>query len=158
MNYNIKVLAVSIILPFLAGALGNAFTMNAIDTWHLTLNKPVFNPPNWVFGPVWTLLYLLMGISLYLVLQTKPKKNNYKKTGIILFGLQLILNSLWSIIFFGAKDPGLALFTLILLLTLIATTYYYFRKINKRAANLLIPYLLWVTFAGVLNASIVILN
>ncbi len=158
MNLQVKRLLISLGLPFVAGALGNAFTMDAIDTWYMTLNKPSFNPPNWVFGPVWSLLYLMMGVSLYLILQTKTKKSNYKKTGIILFGLQLLLNALWSIIFFGGKDLGLALVTLILLLVLIGVTIYYFYKVNKKASYLLIPYILWVTFAGILNASIAMLN
>ncbi|MCL5970621.1 MAG: tryptophan-rich sensory protein [Patescibacteria group bacterium] len=133
-----------------AGVIGSVFTINAIRTWYATLNKPFFSPPNWIFGPVWTILYILMGISLYLVwVRVKVP---------VVFWVQLILNALWSIIFFGLKNPTLALINIIALWIAIVLTVKAFYKINKLAGNLLIPYLAWVTFAALLNLSIVILN
>ncbi len=139
-----------------AGVLGSFFTVSSIPTWYVTLNKPIFSPPNWVFGPVWTILYVLMGISLYLILSTKEKVNRQK--AVITFAIQLILNATWSIIFFGLKNPTLALVNIVALWVAIILTIKAFYKINKLAAYLLIPYLLWVTFASSLNLMIVLLN
>lgn len=133
-----------------AGGLGSLFTFSAIPTWYATLNKPFFSPPNWLFGPVWTILYILMGVSLYLV-WTKEKVPS-------VFWVQLILNALWSIIFFGLKNPTFGLIDIIALWIAIFLTIKAFYKINKLAGNLLLPYLAWVTFATILNLSIVILN
>lgn len=144
----------SLIITQLAGIIGSLFT--SIGNWYDNLIKPSFNPPNWVFGPVWTLLYLLMGISLYLILASKTSKN--RKMGLYLFFTQLILNSLWSILFFGLKNPLFSFIELIILWFAILFTIIYFYKVNKKASYLLIPYLLWVTFAAILNLSIVILN
>ncbi|MBN2458512.1 tryptophan-rich sensory protein [Candidatus Woesearchaeota archaeon] len=146
-------LVISISLPFLASFIGGLFTASSVSTWYVTLAKPSFNPPSWLFGPVWTMLYLLMGISLYLVWITK-----YDKTSFMLFGIQLFLNALWSILFFGVKTPMYAFIEIILLWVAILMTAIYFYKINKISAYLLIPYLLWVSFAAVLNFSICILN
>lgn len=134
-----------------AGLVGSFFTFNSVNTWYITLNKPFFNPPSWIFGPVWTLLYLLMGISLYLVWANK-------KVSLKWFWVQLILNSLWSILFFGLKSPTLALFEIFFLWLAILMTIKNFWKYNKTASWLLSPYLLWVTFASILNLSIVLLN
>lgn len=138
-----------------AGALGSLFTVSAIPAWYATLNKPVFSPPNWVFGPAWTILYILMGISLYLVWTSKGK---LKQNALNLFFVQLGLNALWSIIFFGLKNPALAFVNIVALWVAIFLTIRSFNKVNKLAGNLLIPYLLWVTFASILNLSIIILN
>jgi len=138
-----------------AGILGSFFTISSIPTWYQTLNKPIFSPPNWIFGPVWTILYILMGISLYLVWISKSK---LKQNAVKLFLTQITLNALWSVIFFGLKNPILALLDIILLWATIFLTIKTFAKINKLASNLLIPYLLWVTFATILNFSIVLLN
>jgi len=151
-----KLLIVSIIIPFIASAIGSLFTSATVDTWYLTLVKPSFNPPSWLFGPVWTALYLLMGISLYLVWINRKKK--FKKPALTFYGVQLGLNALWSILFFGLQSPFYAFIEIIFLWTAIAFTIYYFYKISKNAAYLLIPYILWVSFAAILNFSIFYLN
>ena len=146
-------LVISLLLPFLASAIGGLFTASSVSTWYVELSKPSFNPPSWIFGPVWTILYLLMGISLYLVWIKK-----YDKPAFIVFGVQLVLNALWSILFFGIKSPFFAFIEIILLWLAILITIVYFYRINKISAYLLIPYMLWVTFAAVLNFAIFILN
>ncbi len=139
-----------------AGIIGSLFTFKEIDSWYSFLNKPSFNPPPWVFGPVWTFLYLLMGISLFLIWRAKNKSD--KKESLKYFYIQLVLNVLWSIIFFGAHSPTLAGIEIIVLwmtiLILIRKTW----KVSKTASYLFIPYLLWVSFAGVLNWAVAILN
>ncbi len=150
---NIWKLIISILLPFLVSVIGGLFTVSSVSTWYVTLIKPSFNPPNWIFGPVWTILYLMMGISLYLVWIKK-----YDKSAFILFGIQLVLNALWSILFFGIKSPLYAFIEIIFLWVAILLTIIYFYKINKTSAYLLIPYILWVSFASVLNLAILILN
>ncbi len=147
----------SIGICFLASALGSAFTIGAIDTWYVTLNKPFFSPPNWVFGPVWTLLYLMMGISLYLVWIAKVDKK-IKRQAIILFFIQLGLNALWSILFFGLKSPSAAFVGIALLWIAIFLTIRNFLQISKTAGWLLVPYLAWVSFATILNLTMVLLN
>lgn len=150
MPKNIPLLVLSIGLCLGAGVLGSFFTFSAIPDWYAALNKPSFSPPNWIFGPVWTTLYIMMGISLYLVWQ--------KKKVPLVFWAQLFLNAIWSIIFFGMKNPGLALIDIIALWITIVLTIKSFSKISKPAGYLLIPYLLWVSFAAILNLSIVLLN
>lgn len=149
-SINIPKLVLSIGICLGAGVVGSIFTVTAIPTWYVTLNKPVFSPPNWVFGPVWTILYILMGISLYLVW--------LKKKVPTIFWVQLALNAVWSIIFFGMKNPTLAFIDIIALWVSIVLTIKAFSKINKLAGNLLIPYLIWVSFASFLNLAIVVLN
>lgn len=138
------------------GILGSFFTISEITTWYATLNKPFFNPPNWIFGPVWTSLYALMGVSIFLMLEQKLKNEENKI--IFLFSLQLFLNFLWSVIFFGFHLPLLALIEILLLWGSILYLIIKFYKYSKPASFLLVPYLLWVSFATLLNASIVILN
>jgi len=152
----ILTLLVSIITCQLVGAIGSIFTFSAIPNWYSTINKPFFNPPNWLFGPVWTLLYLFMGIALYLILNTK--KTAKRKTALIIFFTQLGLNTLWSIIFFGLQSPGLAFVEIIFLLIFIVFSILKFLPISKKAAYLLVPYLIWVSFASILNFSIFLLN
>lgn len=135
----------------LAGIVGSLFTYSSVQVWYPTLTKPFFTPPSFVFGPVWTLLYAFMGISLYLILQKKKRELTW-------FWIQLILNVLWSIVFFGFKSPELGLFVIGGLLFSIIMTIRSFKKIEKRAAYLLYPYVAWVSFATLLNLSIVILN
>jgi len=154
---NILKLAVSLVGCFLVAFLGSAFTMPSIQTWYLELNKPFFNPPNWIFGPVWTTLYLMMGIALYLI-WNKNLKNKKKDAAIKMFILQLVLNLFWSLAFFGLHQPFLALMTIIALWLSIFATIKYFSKISKTAAYLLYPYIFWVSFASILNLFIVILN
>lgn len=150
MPKNIPKLIISLGLCLGAGILGSVFTVSAIPEWYSTLNKPSFSPPNWIFGPVWTILYILMGYSLYLV-WTKRKIPT-------VFWIQLILNAAWSIIFFGLKNPILALVDIAVLWIVIVLTIKAFYKINKLAGQLLFPYLAWVSFATILNLSIIFLN
>ena len=154
---NPKLLVFSIVICQLAGVVGSFATTSAIPTWYVTLNKPSFNPPNWIFGPVWVTLYALMGISLYLVWQ-KVKDNKRAKYSVKIFIAHLLLNSLWSIVFFGFRDLSLALDVIAALWLLIVYVIYLFWKIDKRASYLLIPYLFWVSFASILNYSIWQLN
>lgn len=133
------------------GILGSIATASSVKTWYVTdLVKSPLNPPSWVFAPVWTLLFFLMGVSLYLVW---TKKNN-----LFWFWVQLILNTLWSFLFFGLRSPSLAFYEIILLWIAILITIIKFQKINKTASILLWPYLAWVSFASILNYSIMILN
>jgi benzodiazapine receptor len=153
MNKIIK-LILCILLPLIVGGVSGYFTSQNIPNWYIYLNKPTFNPPNYLFGPVWTLLYILMGISFYLVIN-KPNVN-WLLVGV--FITQLILNFFWSFIFFNAHNLGLALVEIIILWASILTMIILFYKTNKWAAILNIPYILWVSFATVLNYSIYSLN
>lgn len=153
----IILLAFSIGICFLAGGIGSLFTFSAIPAWYAALQKPFFNPPNWLFGPVWSTLYFLMGVSLYLILNKKSQKKE-KRQGLAYFFVQLFLNALWSIIFFGFHLPVFAFLEIIILWIMIFFTIKYFLKVVKTAGWLLIPYLAWVSFAGLLNLSIAILN
>jgi benzodiazapine receptor len=139
------------------GILGSYFTVSAIPNWYVGLVKPVFNPPNWLFGPVWSFLYALMGISAYLVWEKRKDNKNFRKAT-QLFLAQLFLNGIWSPVFFGLRNLLLALFVIIALLILIILTILQFYRIEEKAAYLLTPYLLWVSFASVLNFSVWILN
>lgn len=152
-------LIISIILCQIIGASGSIFTFPNIPTWYASLVKPFFSPPNWIFGPVWTLLFLLMGIALYLVWTNSEKKlKKQKSTSIILFGVQFFFNVLWSYLFFGLRNPFLGLIGILILWIFIVATIISFYKISKKSAYLLIPYLLWVSFATILNFSIMLLN
>jgi translocator protein len=145
----------AILICLLAGFIGSIFTMSSIMSWYSRLEKPYFNPPNYVFGPVWTVLYILMGIALYLVW---AKKDADKQAANIAFFTQLTLNVIWSILFFGMQSPLFAFLEIILLWTAIVATIVEFYRISKAAAVLMMPYLLWVSFAAVLNLSIYLLN
>ena len=140
-----------IILCQAAGAIGTIFTLPALETWYPALTKPFFNPPNFIFGPVWTILFLLMGVSIFLVWENKKVNINW-------FWLQLGLNVLWSAIFFGLQSPFLGFITILILWYSIFMTIKEFGKYNKLASYLLYPYLIWVSFATLLNFSIMILN
>ncbi|MDZ4713182.1 MAG: TspO/MBR family protein [bacterium] len=154
---NILKLIISIVICQLAGVIGSFFTMDSIPTWYAALNKPDFNPPNWIFGPVWIFLYLLMGISLFLVWR-ENLKNDHVKSAFVIFMVQLILNTFWSIVFFGMQSITGGLIIILLLWLFIILTIIRFRKVSAIASMLLIPYLLWVTFAAVLNFYIYKLN
>ncbi len=154
---NIPKLVYSIVICQLAGIIGSFFTFPSISTWYAALEKPSFNPPNWIFSPVWITLFILMGVSLYLV-WIQGTKTKYAKIALTLFGIQLSLNILWSIIFFGLKSPFFALIEIIILWVAILATILKFSKISKTAAYLLIPYILWVSFAAILNFSIWVIN
>lgn len=150
-------LLVTVIGSELAGIIGSVFTVSSIPTWYATLNRPPLSPPNWLFGPVWTTLYALMGIAAFLVWKKGLDRKDVKLALGIFLG-QLVLNSLWSIIFFGLQNPGAALVEIIFLWLAIVATIIAFAKISKSAAWLLLPYLLWVSFAAYLNYSIWTLN
>jgi translocator protein len=147
----------AILLCLGAGFIGSLFNMNSIDTWYKEINRPSFTPPDYVFGPVWTLLYIMMAVSLYLVYINVSDRKQAMQAYTV-FGVQLFLNVLWSLLFFGLRSPASALVEIIILWAAIALNIYYFQKISKAAALLLVPYILWVTFAAVLNLSFVLLN
>ncbi|MFH1423526.1 MAG: TspO/MBR family protein [Candidatus Nealsonbacteria bacterium] len=177
---NIVKFIVSILICQATGVLGSFFTAPAINTWYAFLAKSSFNPPDFVFAPVWTLLFLLMGIALYLVwsknwhIEVKAETANQKtwnpisrklytgtwreENAVAIFSLQLGLNILWSIIFFGLKAPGFAFFEILMLWFAILYTIVNFYRISKASSFLLLPYLLWVSFAAVLNFAIWRLN
>lgn len=150
-------LIVSILGCQLVGLISVPFTFSAIPTWYATLVKPSFSPPNWLFGPVWTLLYLLMGLSFYLIWR-QGWTTQKARTARNFFLAQLALNFLWSFLFFGLRSPFLGLLDILALLALITCTLRHFYPLSKPAFYLLLPYLLWVSFATLLNLSLVILN
>ncbi len=150
-------LAACILLPLLIGSIGSLITYPGITGWFTGLTKPCFSPPNWVFGPVWTILYILMGISLWLVIRNGWEGEQVRKA-MAVFGLQLVANFFWSLLFFGLKSPVGGLIDILVLLALIIGTILVFRKISLTASYLLVPYLCWVSFATLVNAAIVILN
>jgi len=139
------------------GLIGSLFTTPAITSWYAGLIKPSFNPPNWIFAPAWILLYTLMGIAAFLIWNRRNGKKKIK-TALVLFSVQLVLNSLWSIIFFGLHLPQYAFLEILVLWFFILLTLLSFYKISKPAGLLLLPYILWVSFAAILNLSIMILN
>ncbi len=143
-------LIIAILICQLAGVVGSIFTISAIPEWYATLVKPGFAPPNWLFGPVWITLYTLMGISLYLVWQKGFKKRE-DKNALYVFVAQLFLNATWSIVFFGMREIFYGLINIIALWVAIAATIISFYKISRKAAWLLVPYILWVSIAAVLN-------
>ena len=149
-------LAVSLLLPLGVGAVAGMFTAQAIPEWYASLNRPSFNPPNWVFGPVWTVLYILMGISLFLIWNVDSGKE--RNTAILVFLLQLLLNFGWSFLFFYFRMIGFALAEIILMWMSIAMMIFLFYRIRPMAAYINVPYLLWVTFAAVLNGAYYFLN
>jgi tryptophan-rich sensory protein len=139
------------------GLLASSVTLDAIPEWYTHLNKPFFNPPNWLFGPVWTILYTLMGISAAAIWQAGLDQKRVKKA-LYVFATQLGLNAMWSFLFFGYKNPLFAFIEILCLLVVIVVTIIHFRKIVPWAAWLLVPYLIWVAFASLLNFSIYLLN
>jgi tryptophan-rich sensory protein len=149
-------LIASLTLPLGLGAIAGLFTAEAVPEWYETLNRPSFNPPNWLFGPVWSTLYLLMGISLFLI--WKQSASKVRNMAIFIFLLQQALNFGWSFIFFYFNMIGFALIEIILLWISIVIMLVLFYKIKPAAAYINIPYLLWVTFAASLNASYYFLN
>ncbi|WP_299171895.1 TspO/MBR family protein [uncultured Allomuricauda sp.] len=150
-------IGIAVAICLLIGFLSSFATQSSVNDWYTTLNKPSFNPPNSIFAPVWTILYVLMGISAGIV-WSKGFHHVWVKTALYHFGFQLLLNALWSIVFFGLKSPFWALLVILALLTLIILTMRWFKVVSKLAAYLLIPYLLWVSFATVLNYNIWMLN
>ena len=150
-------LIIAIVISELAGGVGSLITISAIPTWYATLAKPALNPPSWIFGPVWTTLYLLMGIAAFLIWNKGwDRKDVQKALGVFL--LQLILNAIWSVIFFGLHSPFWAFVDIVLMWLAIISTMALFYRISRPAMWLLLPYILWVSFAAYLNYSILALN
>ena len=150
-------LIASILICFLAAAIGSIFTSPQIGGWYAGLEKPWFAPPNWVFGPVWTTLYLLMGIALFLVWRKGLERPDVRQ-GVILFGVQLAFNAAWSLVFFGLQSLFAGLVCIVILWVLILATLIQFWKIDRIAGALLIPYIAWVSIATCLNYAIWVLN
>ena len=140
------------------GYLSSITTQSSINTWYPTLIKPSFNPPNWLFAPVWTLLFIMMGIAAGMIWNQLENQRELVKKALLFFTVQLLLNALWSYLFFGLNNVLLALIEVILLWLVIYETFHIFKKIDKKAAYLFIPYLIWVAFAAILNGSIYYLN
>ena len=157
MNKYLKIIyCVAICLA--VGYLSSTTTQSSINTWYPTLIKPSFNPPNWLFAPVWTLLFIMMGIAAGMIWNQLENQKELVKKALLFFIVQLLLNALWSYLFFGLNNVLLALIEIILLWLIIYETFLIFNKIDKKAGYLLIPYLIWVAFATVLNGSIFYLN
>ena len=150
-------LAVSLGLPLLAGGVGAAVTVPALAPWYADLAKPAWTPPAGVFGPVWTLLYLAMGLASWLVWRQGWRRHEVRRALLLLAG-QLVLNLLWSIFFFGLRAPGLAFLDIMLLWIALAAALTYTRQVSGLGTALLVPYLGWVSFAGALNAAVWYLN
>jgi tryptophan-rich sensory protein len=146
-----------VLLCLSAGGIGSTFTASAIPEWYATLNKPSFSPPNWLFAPIWTFLYILMGLSAALVWQ-KGLRNPQVRTALVVFLIQLTLNMIWPAIFFGFRSLIFGLVDILFLWAMILVTIARFSKVSIPAAALLIPYILWVTFASGLNLGIFLLN
>ena len=154
---NILKLVASIVICQLAGFIGSIFTRPSIPTWYATLKKPPFTPPNWLFAPVWTALFVLMGVSAFLVWRDRSGGQRVR-VALTIFAIQLVLNMLWSIAFFGFRSPLAGLIVILVLWIAILSTILNFLKVSEMAGILLFPYILWVTFAAVLNASIFAMN
>ncbi len=147
---------ISILFPLVAGGLSGFLTAGEINTWYTTLERPSFSPPNFVFGPVWTILYLVMGISLYRIWTQQASEDRTRS--LMLFNIQLVLNFFWSLIFFRWHQIGIALLEIVVLWTTIILMIRAFRKVDKWAAYMNMPYLIWVSFATALNAEFFRLN
>ena len=154
---DVLTLVISILICQCAGFIGSLFTRPSIPTWYANLDKPPFTPPNWIFSPVWITLFLLMGISLFLIWRRGLAE---KKVRVALgfFGSQLIFNILWSVLFFGLRSPLAGFIDIAVLWIAIALTIFYFLQVSKTAGVLLLPYIVWVSFASMLNAYIWRLN
>lgn len=150
-------LVVSVLVCLATGAVGSVFTISSIPTWYVHLNKPTFSPPNFLFAPVWTTLYILMAIAFFLIWK-KGTKTKKIRDALFLFGIQLALNFVWTPVFFGLKNVGLAFVIIVAMWIYILKTIFAFAKINKIASYLLYPYLAWVSFASILNLSVWLLN
>lgn len=154
---NIVKLVASLAFAYIAAAVGSTFTMPAISAWYATINKPFFNPPNWIFAPVWTLLFTLMGVALFLIWKDGIKENP-RQTAFWVFLVHLVVNILWSYVFFGLRNFSGGFLVIIVLWLMILYLVIKFWSIKKSAGILLLPYLFWVSFASILNYSIWVLN
>ena len=150
-------LLASVFLCEAAGFVGSVFTTPAIPTWYASLKKPFFTPPSWIFAPVWITLYTLMGISLYIVWKKGPDRHDVRRA-VSIFAVQLALNVLWSMVFFGMESPLYGFIIIVLLWVVLLATVITFYRISKPAGVLLVPYFLWGSFASALNLAILILN
>ena len=149
---------IGILICLAAGLLGSMVTMPAVESmWFIDLNKPVFQPPNWLFAPVWTILYILMGVAAGIV-YVEGKNKMEGKTALILFAVQLVLNILWSFMFFGVHTLLGASVNIVLLWGTLLATIIYFFKLNRAAGWMMIPYILWVTFATILTITLFVMN
>lgn len=157
MKFKLLPFIISMSIPLGVGAIGGLATASEIGTWYSTLQKPSFNPPNWIFGPVWTTLYVLMGIAAHLVWQRRHEVSFFPKASGI-YAIQLLLNLAWSFIFFRFHLIGLAFGEIILLLVVIIVNAAVFYRIDKWAGLLFAPYIFWVAFASLLNHRIFVLN
>lgn len=155
-NTVVKIL-IGVVVCLGIGFLGSIATQTSVNTWFTTLEKPFFNPPSWLFAPVWTMLYILMGVAAGLV-WNKGFHHLWVKTALYHFGFQLVLNASWSVAFFGYQSPLVALFIIIALIVLVLITFKWFKIVSNTAAYLLIPYILWIVFAAALNFEIWRLN
>lgn len=153
MKKKLVYIAISMTVCLLIGILASFATQSSVNDWYLTLNKPSFNPPNWIFGPVWGVLYILMGVAAGIV-WSKGIYHLWVKTALYHFAFQLLFNALWSIVFFGFQSPFWALVVILTLLILILLTIRWFKVVSKVAAVLMVPYFLWVCFATFLNYKI----
>lgn len=156
MTIKLKPLLINIFIPLAVGGFSALLTMNSMESFE-SINKPPLSPPGWLFPVVWTILYVLMGIAAYLVFTSDASKKQ-KNTALLVYGIQLFFNFLWSMIFFNREDYLFAFIWLVILWALILANIILFYRISKPAGILLIPYLLWVTFAGYLNFAIYLLN
>lgn len=149
-------LLLSILLAQAAGIIGSVFTVQSIPTWYAALDKPFFSPPNWIFGPVWITLYCMMGVAAYLV--WRHRKELGARKALYLYAGHLVVNTLWSTVFFGAQQIGPAFGVITILWVMILALIVHFYVYNRWASLLLVPYVLWVTFAALLNAALWFLN
>ncbi|MBL0233089.1 MAG: tryptophan-rich sensory protein [Chitinophagaceae bacterium] len=154
---NTAKLIIAILIPLIVGFTSGFFTAGNVTGWYQTIQKPSWNPPSWIFGPVWTTLYILMGIALFLVWRSDAP-DSVKRTAFILFAAQLVFNFFWSLIFFEMHEPGWAFAEIVVMWILILLTIFSFGKISSLAAWLLVPYISWVSFASILNYTIWRLN
>ena len=155
---NFAKLLLSVAVPFFIGLFGSFFTTaDTLNNWYAGLRKPPFNPPDWIFGPVWTMLYIMMGVAAFLVWR-KGLEDKVVRIALACYIVQLTLNAIWTPLFFGLQSPLLGLIDIVLLINAIIVTIFAFFQISRPAAILLIPYLAWICFATVLNASLYFLN
>lgn len=154
---NLAKLVIAVAVPVAVGGLAGWATSSGVATWYPTLTKPSFNPPSWVFGPVWTILYVMMGVAAFLVWRRGLGAEGVR-LALGVFLLQLLLNGLWSLLFFGLRSPGLAFLDILGLWLAIGATVWLFWRVVPAAGLLLLPYWAWVSFATVLNGSIWSLN
>ena len=157
MKKRVLYITISVLICLAIGFLSSIATQSSVNDWYLTLDKPSFTPPNYLFAPVWTALYIMMGVAAGIV-WSKGYHHIWVKTALYHFVFQLLLNALWSIVFFGLKNPLGGMIVILALLTMIILTIKWFRVISKPAAYLLVPYVLWVVFASALNYKIWELN